>query len=79
VWWNSKSAIVILWDENDYSTRTSSQVLIVDTNYGLHGITSEKFYIHYSLTKTLDAALGLQCLNHACDAGVSVMSDLFQE
>jgi phosphatidylinositol-3-phosphatase len=80
VWWNSRSAIVILWDENDYSTRTSNQVvLIVDTNYGDHHVQSAKFYDHYSLTKTLDAAFRLPCLNHACDAGVEVMSDLFRE
>ncbi len=80
VWWNSRSAIVILWDENDYSTLTSNQVvLIVDTNYGPHQIQSTKFYDHYSLTKTLDAAFRLPCLNHACDADVEVMSDLFRE
>jgi hypothetical protein len=80
VWWESRSAIVILWDENDYSTLTSNQVvLIVDTNYGVHQVQSAKFYDHYSLTKTLDAAFGLPCLNHACDAGVEVMSDLFRE
>ena len=82
VWWNSRSAIVILWDENDYSTLTSNQVvLIVETNYGPPSGRSRarKFYDHYSLTKTLDAAFRLPCLNHACDAGVEVMSDLFQE
>ena len=42
-------------------------------------VQSSKFYNHYSLTKTLDAAFGLPCLNHACDAGVEVMSDLFQD
>jgi len=79
-WSESRSAIVILWDENDYSTSTSNQVVtIVDTNYGPHGIVSNKFYDHYSLTKTLDAAFGLPCLNHACDAGVDVMSDLFHQ
>ena len=79
-WSDSRSAIVILWDENDYSRITSNQVVaIVDTNYGDHGIQSAKFYDHYSLTKTLDAAFRLPCLNHACDAGVEVMSDLFQE
>ena len=78
-WWNSRSAIVILWDENDYSTNTSNQViLIVETNYGSQGVHSARFYDHYSLTKTLDAAFGLPCLNHACDAGVEVMSDLFR-
>lgn len=80
VWFYTRSAIVILWDENDYSTTTPNQVvLIVDTNYGPHKIQSSKFYDHYSLTKTLDAAFELPCLNHACDQGVNVMSDLFQE
>jgi phosphatidylinositol-3-phosphatase len=80
VWRNSRSAIVILWDENDYSTTTSNQVvLIVETNYQRHREVSQKFYDHYSLTKTLDAAFRLPCLNHACDKGVEVMSDLFQE
>jgi phosphatidylinositol-3-phosphatase len=80
VWQESRSAIVILWDENDYSRVTSNQVVaIVDTNYGDHGVQSARFYDHYSLTKTLDAAFKLPCLNHACDAGVEVMSDLFQE
>jgi hypothetical protein len=80
VWSDSRSAIVILWDENDYSRITSNQVVaIVDTNYGDRGVSSTRFYDHYSLTKTLDAAFRLPCLNHACDAGVEVMSDLFRE
>jgi hypothetical protein len=80
VWWNSRSAIVILWDENDYSTLTKNQVVfIVERNYGERHVRSDKFYDHYSLTKTLDAAFRLPCLNHACDAGVEVMSDLFRE
>jgi hypothetical protein len=79
-WSESRSAIVILWDENDYSRITSNQVVaIVDTNYGDHHVQSQQFYTHYSLTKTLDAAFRLPCLNHACDAGVEVMADLFQE
>ena len=40
---------------------------------------SAHFYDHYSLTKTLDAAFKLPCLNHACDPGVEVMADLFRE
>lgn len=76
----SRSAIVILWDENDYSTHTSNQVVtIVDTNYGDHRVRSNKYYDHFSLTKTLDGLFRLPCLNHACDAGVDVMSDLFKE
>lgn len=80
VWWNSRSAIVIVWDENDYSTLTTNQVvLVVDTNYGPHGVKSNNLYTHYSLTKTLDGAFGLPCLNHACDPGVQTMADLFQD
>jgi phosphatidylinositol-3-phosphatase len=79
-WSESRSAIVIVWDENDYSRITSNQVVtIVDTNYGEHGAQSAQFYDHYSLTKTLDAAFRLPCLNHACDPGVEVMADLFRE
>ncbi len=80
VWSRHRSAIVVLWDENDYSTVTSNQVVtIVETNYGPSRIKSNVFYDHYSLTRTLDGAFGLPCLNHACDAGVQVMADLFQE
>ncbi len=53
------NAIVVLWDENDYSTTTSNQVVtIVDTNYGPEPVAETEFYNHYSLTKTLDAAFG---------------------
>jgi hypothetical protein len=76
-----RSAIVVLWDENDYSTvpNTNQVMLIVDTNYGAHGVVSAKRYNHFSLLKTVEGALGLPCLNHACDANVDVMSDLFAE
>ena len=80
VWRESRAAIVILWDENDYSTTTPNQVVtIVETSYGPHKVRSLKYYDHYSLTKTLDAAFRLPCLNHACDEGVEVMADLFRE
>lgn len=76
-WREGNNAIVVLWDENDY-TATPNQVLtIVDTNYGDKGVTSGKFYTHFSLLKTLEAGFGLPCLNHACDPGVKTMSDLF--
>ena len=79
-WEDGRSAIVLLWDENDYSTAPNvNQVLVVvDTNYGVHGAKSGKFYTYFSLLKTLEAGFGLPCLNHACDANVSVMSDLFR-
>jgi hypothetical protein len=80
-WQEGRNVIVVLWDENDYSaTPITNQVMtIVDTNYGPRGIHSGRFYTHFSLLKTLEAGFRLPCLNHACDAGVQVMADLFQE
>jgi hypothetical protein len=83
--WNSPAwkvgdnAIVVWWDENDYSLAPNfNQVLvIVDTNYGTHHVQSSKLYNHFSLLKTLEAGFNLPCLNHACDSNVAVMSDLF--
>jgi phosphatidylinositol-3-phosphatase len=79
VWEEGHSAIVIVWDENDYSVSpTTNQVLLtVDTNYGVQGVESSKFYTHFSLLKSLEAGFGLPCLNHACDEATKVMSDLF--
>ena len=79
VWKQGKNAIVTLWDENDYavSPSTNQVLVIVDTNYGSHGVQSKAAYNHFSLLKTFESALGLPCLNHACDSTVSVMSDLF--
>ncbi len=79
VWTKEKTAIVIVWDENDYSQApvTNQVVLIVDRNYGHQGVQSTNYYTHFSLLKTVETALGLPCLNHACDASTAVMSDLF--
>jgi hypothetical protein len=78
-WHEGRNAIVVLWDENDYSLapNTNQVVTIVDTNYGRHGVKSDRFYTHFSLVKTLEAGLGLPCLNHACDDDTKLMSDLF--
>jgi hypothetical protein len=79
VWKQSKSAIVTVWDEDDYSVAptVNKVLLMVDTNYGTHGIQSAAPYNHFSLLKSIEGALGLPCLNHACDSTVNVMSDLF--
>jgi hypothetical protein len=79
VWKEGRNAIVVLWDESDFSSVPNvNQVLtIVDLSDGPHGRSSKRMYTHFSLTKTLDAAFGLPCLNHACDSDVNVMSDLF--
>jgi hypothetical protein len=78
-WHNGSNAIVVVWDENDYSAapNTNQVVLIVETNYGVNGIQSNARYTHFSLLKSLEAGFGLPCLNHTCDTGVSVMNELF--
>ncbi|HUJ93406.1 MAG TPA: alkaline phosphatase family protein [Candidatus Bathyarchaeia archaeon] len=90
VWHQGRSAIVIVWDENDYSgllnapnglfpsQNQNTVVLTVETNDSdNNGVQSNKYYNSFSLLKSLEAAFGLPCLNHACDPGVSVMTDLF--
>jgi hypothetical protein len=79
VWQEGHNAIVIVWDENDYSVLpTTNQVLLtVETNYGKHGVRSGRFYTHFSLLKSLESGFRLPCLNHACDASADVMTELF--
>jgi phosphatidylinositol-3-phosphatase len=79
VWKEGRSAIITVWDENDYSVApTLNQVLlIVDTNYGLKGVQSHVRYNHFSLLKSVESGFHLPCLNHACDSNVNVMTDLF--
>jgi phosphatidylinositol-3-phosphatase len=90
-WRRGDNAIVVVWDENDYSGLANALppntifpgqnqnrvVLIVETNYGRHGVSSGTFYNSFSLLKSMEAAFRLPCLNHACDHDVRVMSDLF--
>jgi phosphatidylinositol-3-phosphatase len=65
------------WDENDLSNAPNRVVMLVETNYAVNGAKSSRPYNHYSLLRTLEAAFGLPCLNHACDATSKVMSDIF--
>jgi hypothetical protein len=77
VWRQGRNAIVVVWDENDYSAVDNRVLVIVDTNYAEGGAHSTRRYTHFSLLKSLEAGLGLPCLNHACDSSVPVMDDLF--
>jgi hypothetical protein len=89
VWHDGRTAIVIVWDENDYSgistpptglfppQNQNTVVLTVETNDGPTGIQSNKYYTSFSLLKSMEAGFGLPCLNHACDSDVHVMRDLF--
>lgn len=80
-WSNGNNAIVVVWDENDYSVQPviNRVVAIVDTNYGTHGVQSGTYYNHFSLLRSIEGGLGLPCLNHACDASTKAMTDLFAQ
>jgi hypothetical protein len=76
-WKQGRNAIVLVWDENDYSNAANRVVFLVETNYAPNRTVSSVPYDHFSLLRTLEAGLGLPCLNHACDATSLVMDDLF--
>jgi len=76
-WKSGRNAIVLVWDENDYSNAANRVVMLVETNYAGNGRVSDKPYDHFSLLRTLEAGFGLPCLNHACDATTPVMDDMF--
>jgi hypothetical protein len=93
VWSDGRNAIVIVWDENDYSgsptqssglfpPATQNKVVLTvelsgDKDSDDAGVQSGTFYNSFSLLKSIEAGFGLPCLNHACDSDVNVMSDLF--
>jgi phosphatidylinositol-3-phosphatase len=79
VWHEGRNAIVVVWDEDDYSVAptTNKVLLIVDTNYGDHGVKDGTFYTHFSLLKSIESGFRLPCLNHACDPDTKVISSLF--
>jgi len=76
-WRHGRNAIVIVWDENDYSNAANRVVFLVETNYAANGAVSSVPYDHFSLLRTLEAGFGLPCLNHACDDTSLVMNDVF--
>jgi hypothetical protein len=80
VWHEGRNAIVVVWDENDYSVAPTINkvLLIVDTNYGVRGVKDGNFYTHFSLLKSIEGGFRLPCLNHACDASTKAISSLFR-
>jgi len=78
-WKHGNNAIVVVWDENDYSfvPNVNQVPAIIDTTYGSHGHKSATFYTHFSLLRTLEGGFELPCLNHACDENAKTMFDLF--
>jgi hypothetical protein len=91
-WKQGRNAIVITWDEDDFSDQGQPGtgccgadpggghvVTIVITNKGKYPVTDNTAYNHYSLLLSMEEAFGLPCLAHACDSalGVVPMTPLF--
>jgi hypothetical protein len=76
-WKQGRNAIILVWDENDFSNASNRVVMLVETSYAKNGRVSDKQYDHFSLLRTLEAGFGLPCLNHACDPTSAVMDDMF--
>jgi phosphatidylinositol-3-phosphatase len=93
VWQEGRNAIVITWDEDDFSDQGQPGtgccgadpggghvVTIVITNKtNQYPITDNTAYNHYSLLLSIEDAFGLPCLANACDSadGVVPMTKLF--
>jgi hypothetical protein len=89
-WKHGRNAIVVTWDEDDYSDQGlpgtgccgadpggGHVVTIVITNKGHGPITDGTPYNHYSLLRSYDAAFGLPPIGHAGDSVVPEMTPLF--
>jgi hypothetical protein len=90
VWRQGNNAVVITWDEDDFSDSGQPGtgccgadpggghvVTIVITNHGPGRVVDATAYNHYSLLRTLETAFGLPYLVHAGDAVVPTMTPLF--
>ncbi len=86
-WQEGENAIIVMWDENDYSIapNVNKVAVIVDVNHdddrrndSERRVQSAAFYTHFSMLKSLEAGFGLPCLNHACDNNTNVMADMFR-
>jgi phospholipase C len=87
-WQEGNNAIVITWDEDDFSATNlgccdanpggGHVETIVITNHGPRGVQDNTPFNHYSLLQTIQKAFGLGCLQNTCDAAnVTPMTKLF--
>jgi phosphatidylinositol-3-phosphatase len=93
MWIDGNNAIVITWDEDDFSDQGllgtgccganpggGHVATIVIRNHGnLAHIEDNTAYNHYSLLRTMESAFGLPCLADACASVVPTMNPLFLE
>ena len=51
-------------------------MLIAITNYGVKGVTDNRFQSHFSLLKTIEEAFGLPFIGHAADRTTNTLAPL---
>jgi hypothetical protein len=92
-WQQGNNAIVITWDENDFTTRDCNANVpvasngcqvptIVIANHGPRGLKYNVPANHYSLLLSVENAFGLGCLQQACpnsDSNVQPMTPMFRK
>jgi len=89
-WKEGNNAIVITWDEDDFSDvgvlgtgccganpGGGHVATIVIRNHRSAHVVDNTAYNHYSLLRTMEAAFGLPCLANACASVVPTMNPLF--
>jgi hypothetical protein len=89
-WRQGNNAVVVTWDEDDFSDSGQPGTgccgtniggghvaTVVITNNGVRHATDNTAYNHYSLLRTFEDAFGLSHLAHAGDATVPNMAPLF--
>jgi phospholipase C len=75
-WTQGNNMLVVVWDEGSTNNGGGGQVAaIIITNNGVRGVQDNTQYSHYSLLGSIEAALGLGCLQNTCTA--TLMSTLF--
>ena len=92
--WKDDTALIIVWDEDDYAGAgglNGSPIgrngvmlgggrapLIVVTSKDEPARKIDTPYNHYNLLATLEAAYGVECLGHACEAKDALIDGLFE-
>jgi hypothetical protein len=87
-WQEGNNAIVVTWDENDFSPTNGSPGIasdggqvptIVIANHGPRGVTYSTPTNHYALMLTIEDAFHLGCLQNSCPAtgNIQPMTPLF--
>jgi phospholipase C len=93
IWSRGNNAIVITWDEDDFSDQGQPGTgccgadpggghvvtIVIRSRPGAGGahVVDGTAYNHYSLLQTMEVAFRLGCLAHACDSVVPAMTPLF--